>query len=250
MHVFLMSKIPLWNKRMKENSVNVKYLRDRWESITGDSSGVFLKPLYFVDADGREIEYEPKTGNVEVLDKAISECMKYTLKCDAQSLSGFSYDFINELVTTRNRYYGRTGCFSANSKASKQFAELERLCTDFADLEEVAERENRTLMNPETGEIHAKEETKLSVTYHGNTAPRTVALAELSNEELLMLHANRTLPDGSRVQLKPRKTESHYYTFKDKKAVSVYEWNEIKKASVHLGKSVRADYHEKNDITN
>lgn len=229
MHILVMSKMPLYNHKTPSRSAFITSARERWRAITGDSDGVFLEPVYFLQ-DERKVYYDPSRDSVTVLQKAIAECMKYTLKADSEALAGFDYSFIRDLLTVRNRYYGRTGVLNAKCAASKQFAELGRLNTDFQDLEELTSNEWRQLFNPETGETYAKEETKISVAFFSNTRKRVAAGASIHHE-----------PD------RPRGGEE-YYSFKNRSLATFYGYEEKKPVAVHLAKSIRYEYHPENDL--
>ena len=109
----------------------------------------------------------------------VAECAKYTLKTDEASLSQFSDAFLYDLIETKHRYYGRFGCLHARTESSKQFKELNRLNSDFKDLERVDAEHLRQMTNPETGEVFLKMNTSMVITNFRNVAARTAAVASL-----------------------------------------------------------------------
>lgn len=177
-HILLVGHRKLY-KFGKEDSEFMKLLGPRWREITGDPDAQvpFLEPVYTVtgwDENGKAQKDYALTGRAANIAAAIAECEKYTLKADAQSLEGYSNEFLRELLATRNRYYGRFGCLSAKSPASKQFKELGMLATDYKDLAEMEKRAAAMLVNPETGEIAEKDSLPVLLTPFRNVRYREV----------------------------------------------------------------------------
>jgi hypothetical protein len=165
-HVVVVAKKQLWNADYSKKSVFQKQIEPRWALLTKNDKlfkGVFIDPVYYIDEEtGKRVNCH--FGSSMNLEAAVSEATKYTMKVDSKSLDGFTDSFLDDMLTTRNRYYGRFGCLNAKDPASKQFEKLDMLCTDFKDLEQLSEIEARRLFNPETGEIVNKEDTRLLVT--------------------------------------------------------------------------------------
>lgn len=156
-HCLLLGKKQLWNAA--KPSKFMQYIKPLWNEITGDSTGVFLDPVHYIDPVTKE-RHNCHLGSNLYIAEAVAECEKYTIKADAQDLTAYSDAFLTDLLTFRNRYYSRFGCLSSNDKASKQFQKMEMLCTDYKDLEQLERLEVARLFNPETGEIVAKEDTQ------------------------------------------------------------------------------------------
>lgn len=193
MHVLLLAKMPLWRNGQK--SLFHKAITARWLQITGDSSQVHLEPVYTwkVDEFGRNVlnkkgekvkDYVTKqvaalpglaVDYSAHLRAGVAECAKYALKTDEASLSQFSDSFLYELIETRNRYYGRFGCLHSRDKRSARFVGLNRLNSDFKDLERVEQDAARQMFNPETGEIHMKSQTAMVITNFRNVKAQSAA---------------------------------------------------------------------------
>jgi hypothetical protein len=172
-HALLMARRPLWRADGKPSAF-VAAACDRWQRITGDSTGVFLEPVYTLDANREKQYYNPRGDGIADLRRAVAECAKYTLKTEAAALAAFSTAFIRDLLTTRNRYFGRTGILTKKGGGT-MFEGLERLNTNFKDLEAIAEREAETLYNPATGATVPKEETTLLITPFANVREQRAA---------------------------------------------------------------------------
>lgn len=250
MHVFIMAKMPLYNKAKREKSQFILAVQDKWKRITGDSDGVFLEPVYYRNEADEVVYYDRKTSKPADLQKAIGECMKYTLKADSESLKGFGYGFIADLLTTRNRYYGRTGVLNAKCKESKRFKGLDRLCTDFQDLEEITADEWKQLFNPETGETYKKEETAIVVTRFRNMVPRLVGGSMHSSPR-----GHGTPVGETPIPLTEEKKNAHanrgneaYYSLKSRASAVFYKPDETKAVATLLAMSIRAPYLPENDL--
>jgi hypothetical protein len=216
-HVLLLAKMPLWRK--DHTSEFLKEVRSRWLLLSslsvadGGSTKVHLEPVFtwlkddagqlLLDAKGERVKnYARKINqcgsNREHMRAAIAECAKYTMKTDSESLSQFSDSFLHDLISTRNRYYGRFGCLHSRDKSSAQFIQLDRLNADFKDIEEIDKQELLSLYDPETGEVVAKHQTKLLITPFSNTRGHTAAVCSV--------HWSRATPRGG----------EHYYSIRDR----------------------------------
>lgn len=225
--------IPIYRKGRA--SEFVKQASEIWRKLTGDPKAkrIFLKPVYYKNEAGEECTY--KQGQpTELLYKAVAECMKYTLKSDEASLTGYTPEFLHELLTTRNRYYGRFGVLSKKHPESAQFVELERLNTNFQDLEQVAEKELQSLYNPETGETHPKEETTIALTSFKNTKVRQAAAPTQRPKDV---------PTGEKL----RGGET-FYTFRDPLRVSHLPPNAMQEATKAMARTIRAEYQPEYDV--
>ncbi len=165
-HALLLARRPLWRADGKPSAF-VGAARDRWQRITGDSTGVFVEPVYTLDEAGAKQYYSPRTSGPDALRRAVAECAKYTLKTEPAALGAFSTAFIRDLLTTRNRYFGRTGILTKKG-GGDMFTDLERLNTNFQDLEAAEERTAETMVNPETGAVARPEETRILMTPFAN----------------------------------------------------------------------------------
>jgi hypothetical protein len=207
----------------KVRSVFEKAITEKWQQITKDNQNVpFLEPVYTwrLDDDGNKVyidgeaqkDYAP-WGHSAHVDAAVAECAKYTLKADANSLAGYTDEFLRELLRTRNRYYGRFGCLSGNSPASKQFENVAMLATDYKDLEAMEKLELEMLLNPETGEVAEKDSLPVVLTPFRNVkykepAPRLHRLVHQTEYEL----RGRFHPGGQVRELldKPEQPPGYY----------------------------------------
>jgi hypothetical protein len=222
LHVFLLAKMPLWRKG--QASEFTKTMRLRWLELTNDSTQVHVEPVYtwqldeygmpVLDKKGQKVKsYVTKQharaglpGAAESaelqfahLRAGVAECAKYTLKTDPVSLGQFSDSFLYDLIETRHRYYGRFGCLHSRTKESKQFKELERLNSDFKDLEQVDADALRQMTDPETGEVHLKSKTAMIITSSRNLVPRTAALATLAGTSAAVNEYYYTVKDMAKV---------------------------------------------------
>lgn len=168
LHAVVLAKKLAWNA--KQSSKFMIECGARWAAITQNTKafqGVFIDPVYYIDQETKQ-RVNCHLGSSVNLQAAVSEAAKYTMKTDTETLSAFSDDFLADMLTAKNRYYGRFGCLNAKHPESTQFQKLEMLRTDFKDLEQVSEIELRRLFNPETGEIVDKVDTRLVVTQFRN----------------------------------------------------------------------------------
>ena len=266
-HILLMGHRKLY-KFGKELSVFQTLVNERWREITGDLEAMppFLEPVYTLrlDADGNRLFKDGHpvkdyavNGHSLNIDAAVAECEKYTLKADAQSLEDYSNEFLRELLQTRNRYYGRFGCLSANSPASKKFEKLDMLATDFKDLAEMEKRAAAMLINPETGEIAEKDTLPVVLTPFRNVRYREVApLRHAPVEESPAFvpvkpsgKPGRAAPAGKvrRLLDKPIKQLSYYAVVKmrDCAMFPPHRAHEVGRA---LAGTVRNEYERENDI--
>jgi hypothetical protein len=216
--------IPIY--RADKPSQFVKKASSIWRSLTNDPAGqnVFLEPIYYKTEAGEKQQY--KAGeDVQLMRKAVAECMKYTLKSDESSLTNYTADFLRELITTPNRYFGRFGVLSKKTKGSEQFTQLERLNTSFQDLEQIKAKELETLYNPKTGELHSMADTRIALSYFRNTRTKQAPGASI--------HSVRgETPRGGEL----------YYTFKNLDRVQFLHPDSKGAAALHLARTVRADY--------
>jgi hypothetical protein len=228
LHIFLLAKMPLW--RNGQAGEFQKEMRSRWLSITGAedvrgaSSQVHVEPVYtwkldefgrpVLDKKGQKVkDYVTKqhkralpgaaaeTDEVKYqhLRAGVAECAKYTLKTDEASLSQFSDSFLYDLIETRHRYYGRFGCLHSRTKESKQFKELNRLNSDFKDLEQVDADALRQMTNPETGEVVLKMNTSMIISSFRNMTPQTTALSTLTGTAAVVNEYYYSVKDMSKV---------------------------------------------------
>jgi hypothetical protein len=183
-HIVVVAKKQLWNAAKK--STFMQQVEPRWALLTKNDKlfkGVFVDPVYYIDEETKK-RVNCHFGSSMRLEAAVSEAAKYTMKADTETLDGFTDEFLEDMLTTKNRYYGRFGCLNAKDSSSKQFQKLDMLCTDFKDLEQVSAVEARRLFNPETGEIVDKEATRLLVTpFRNMRQTETAGWVEGSMEE-------------------------------------------------------------------
>jgi hypothetical protein len=172
-HVLLLGNTKLFNRA--EKSKFLLHIEPLWKEITANddpkNSGVYIEPVYYTDPETKKPVYAFKGSEARVED-AVSECVKYTMKADAQALGKYSNDFLTHLLTMRNRYYSRFGCLHPKDKASAQFKKLEMLAQDYQDLEEVTREELARLFDPTTGELVDKEDTWMLATPLRNMEPQ------------------------------------------------------------------------------
>jgi hypothetical protein len=165
LHIIVAGKKKLFNAA--QSSKFKHECSAKWAYLTDNKSllkGFFIEPVYYIDPTTNQRVNCPEGGNMRV-ELAVSEASKYTMKTDSDTLSKFSDGFLADMLTARNRYYGRFGSFTAQqNKKTKEFQEIEMLRTDFKDLEQMSALEVARLFDPETGEIVAKEDTRLLVT--------------------------------------------------------------------------------------
>ena len=221
--------IPIYRK--DRASTFIKEASKIWRKLTNDPKGraVFLEPIY-QKREGKKVPYQ-KGESLDNLYQAVAECMKYTLKSDESSLLGYSPAFIRELLETPNSYFGRFGVLSQKTKSPIIFCELDRLNTNFQDLEAVAEREKDSLYNPETGTIYTKEETKIGLTYFRNTTTKTAPKADAEP------------PKGEK-----RRGGETYYQYINLRRVYFVEGDDKLAAGKFLARTIRGAYDTDNDI--
>jgi hypothetical protein len=255
-HILLLGHRKLY-KFGKEDSEFMKLVGPKWREITGDDEAQvpFLEPVYTVagyDENGHAIKKYALSGSDVNIDAAVAECEKYTMKADAQSLEDYSDEFLRQLLSTRNRYYGRFGCLSANSPASKQFEKLGMLATDFKDLAELEKRSAEQLINPETGEIAEKDSLPVVLTPFRNVRYREVEPERhgpVEERPAVKLKSGRVLPAGKIRPLldEPIKKLGYYAVLKmsDCAMFPPHRAHEIGRA---LAGTVRNEYEKENDI--
>jgi hypothetical protein len=233
MHVLLLAReheaLPVYRK--DRPSVFLKHLRQDWLKITGDSQNCFLEPVYYTNEDGKKI-YQEEGLDVNQIRKGVAECMKYTLKSDETSLAGYSDQFLDELLSLKNRYYNRFGILAKKCPGSEIFVELDRLNTDFQDLEQLKAKELQQLYNPETGEIQKPDSVRIAVTYFTNTKAKTA-------------------PTPKPIDVKPGQADrggEHYFFFKVVPDVQFFEPDEKKDVALTLARSVMKPYKAFNDL--
>lgn len=238
LHVLLIcapGDIPIWRADGRESAFG-QQVKARWAHLTGDApKRVHIEPAYFLEeaenGDRTKVYYDPAKHDTSLLRKAVAECAKYTIKSDSESLEGLSPAFLADLLDMRNRYYGRFGIMSKNSKGSAVFAGMDMLRTDFKDLAEVEQRELEQLYNPETGEVVRKEDTRLALSYYRNTRPRSAPLASI--------HSKRgEMPRGG----------EKYYTFRSQANVVYYGPDEVQKVAIDAARTLRQRYVAGNDV--
>ena len=198
LHVLLMGKMPLWSARRDRPAEFERRIKADWLNLTGDSTQVHVEPVFtwkkdedgnlLRDAKGKKIkEYARKVKfggeGFAQLREAVAECAKYTLKTDSESLSQFSDEFLNDLLSTKHRYYGRFGALHAKHPDSKKFIQLERLNADFKDLQEVDAKEAQQLWDPEREVVVPKSETKIGITPFSNTIARTAPMSASGHKD-------------------------------------------------------------------
>jgi hypothetical protein len=210
----------------------VKEATKIWRKLTKDPKGqsIFIEPVYYKNEAGEKQVYK-KGQPTELLYKAVAECMKYTLKSDESSLSGYTPEFLQELLTTPNRYYGRFGVLHARTVSPVIFVELERLNTNFQDLEQLKAKELETLYNPETGVVHQKSETRIALSYFRNTKFKEAPLA--SNHS---------------IRGEKNRGGEKYYQFRDLSKVGFLHPDQENAAALYLARTIRATYDESNDL--
>lgn len=226
-HVLLVARGQLWNG-IKESQFKMR-AREEWAVITKDTlNGVFIDPVYYLD-DNRE-RVNCHFGTTVDVERGIAECMKYTLKSDAASLSGYSDEFLNELLTFRNRYYGRFGILTPKCPESKKFTRLDMLCTDYKDLDQLSREELARLFDPTTGEVKTKEQTKIVLTparnVRAHTSPVTVVLGDGATQLTDKAPIVRTRSPA--VEPAPKQSPSGgetYYSLIDSSVQSVVTYN-------------------------
>ena len=220
--------IPIYRKDRK--SEFVKTASKIWRKLTNDpkARAVFLEPIYY-KREGKKVPYK-QGESIDNLYKAVAECMKYTLKSDESSLLGYTPAFLRELLETPNSYFGRFGVLSSKTKSPLIFCELERLNTNFQDLEASAEREKESLYNPETGAIYLKEDTKIGLTYFRNTTTKKAPRADVEPKE------------GEK-----RRGGETYYQYKNLARVFFVEGDDKGSAGKYLARSIRGAYDKELD---
>lgn len=220
-HALLLARRPLWRSDGKPSAF-IEEARRRWQGITGDSTGVYIEPVYTLTEAGEKKYYSPKTSSTSDLRRAVAECAKYTLKAEPAALEAFSTDFVRDLLTTRARYFGRFGVLTKKANGGL-FQGLDRLNTNFRDLEAVEERTAETLVDPETGEAVPLGETCLLVAPFAAVAERTASPS----------------PDG-----KP----CRYYVLTDPAAAVRFGPDLTPDVQVFLAQTLRRRYDPRNDI--
>lgn len=222
-HVILFcapGSVPIYRK--DRPSQFVRDATKKWRVLTGDPKAktLFLKPVYFKDEAGEEVIY--KQGEpIELLYKAVAECMKYTLKTDENNLIKYSPEFLTELLTTRSPYFGRFGVLHHKTPSPLIFCELERLNTNYTDLEEKAEKEKKSLYNHKTGETVEKSSTRIGLSYFRNTKTK-----EADN----------------------RWGGGFYFIFRDLSKVGFLHPDAESKALQYLASTIRSAYDTDNDL--
>lgn len=237
-HVLLIGKGQLWN-RIKESEFKKRALAE-WRQITGDpkSVGVFIEPVYYLNQSGDRVNcHFGSTVNVE---QGVAECMKYTLKSDVNSLQGYSDTFLNELLTIRNRYYGRFGMLTPKHPDSKLLTRLDMLCTDYKDLEQMSRVELSRLFDPESGEVKTIEDTKIVITPIRNVRAHQAPLRLRDGQGNLLEHVRGQTPIGGEV----------YYSLVDSSLWSVVAYNHDEHALARrtLSRTLKRNYDSSNDI--
>ena len=221
--------IPIYRK--DRNSEFVKQASRIWRELTNDKKGkaVFLDTVYYLDEAGERQNY--KQGEpVELLYKAVAECMKYTLKSDEADLSKYAPAFLRELLTTPNRYFGRFGVLSTKTVSPYIFCELDRLNTNFKDLEQVAEKEKKSLYNPKTQTFVSKEDTRIALSFFRNTIIKYSAVAD----------STRADPN--------KRGDEPFYSFRDSRRVAYLQPDAESAALRYLARTIRGKYEPDNDL--
>jgi len=310
LHCLVMAKMPLWRKVRRVDVVETvrgtqkrvykkkghksesdksefeKEIQARWLALTGDSTcGVFIEPVYTLDANRNKVYMTKGQAGIE---SAVAECIKYTMKADADSVSEFSSEHLRGLLQLKKRYSGRFGCLTVKSKASAAFKRLDMLNIDFLDLEIMKREELRQLFNPETGEIMDKVDTRIAVSWFANTkvqvselelrdrlagGPRQVVVPVEQALELVDVpgfaprwvdaYAGPSHFDGAHLvtalSARPAPLIEYargetpyggdaYYSFKDLTQVVYYENDEKQAVAKRLAGSMYARYENKNDL--
>lgn len=183
-HVLLMGHRKLY-RFGKVRSVFEQQIIKKWQSITGDKQNKpFLEPVYTfkLDAEGNRVIKDGKpekdyaaSGAEWNAAEAVAECSKYTLKADADSMAGYTDEFLRELLVTKNRYYGRFGCLHGSSPESKKFENVAMLATDYKDLAAIEKLEAEMLINPETGEVAERDSLPVVLTPFRNVKMKAAA---------------------------------------------------------------------------
>ena len=241
LHILLIAKMPLI--RADRASEFLKNIRSRWAKITGTDAkqvkkGIHLEPVYYLNDKGEKI-YCRKDDDIDLLRKGVSECMKYTLKSDETSLEGYTDDFLRELLTTKNRYYGRFGCLTKKSPLSSQFVELDRLNQDFKDLEQIKKRELEQLYNPETGQVHKPENTSIAFTRISNLRAKFAP----SSSKL-----NSKTGKGVPITEKVLRGDEKYFSLINRRKVVFYEPDEKQTVAKALAWSILSPYDSNDDL--
>lgn len=161
-------------RKRPRRSVFLQRLERDWQTFTQDSSQVHLEKVYERAETGEKRYYDPKKHDVEVLDRAVVEAMKYTMKANPQELEALGADFVTAMLTERRRHSGRTGIFSDKGKQSP-FTHLAVLNAKYRDPEQEAERRKAELTEPLTGVLVPAEKTRLVVTPVSNVRWGVVA---------------------------------------------------------------------------
>ena len=234
-HCLLLGNVKLFNRA--EPSEFMLHVVPLWEQITGDSRNVFIEPVYYNEPVKQRDKvvmkkvYAFKGSDVQV-ERAVSECMKYTIKADAASLADYSDAFLTDLLTFTNRYYSRFGCLHPKDKSSRQFQKMELLCLDYQDLEMVTRTELARLFNPETGEILEQEETQFIA------APKRKMLAKENPVAL------SKLPEIELNGRKVRLGEDVYYSAENLTVAQArfFPYYEKQRAAIFLSRSIAGDY--------
>lgn len=236
LHILLMANkgFPLYAK--DRTSQFFKRVLLNWKKITGElptakiDQSNKIEPVYYYNDEG--VKTYAEIGNVDSIRAGVAECMKYTLKSDAESLQGYSDAFLADLLTTKNRYYMRFGLLSKKTPGSEVFQRLDMLCSDYKDLEQIKKTELAQLLNPETGEIVSYDTTRIAVTFFRNTKTKPI------DSEIKMERGS-----GAAV-LHPI---SHYYQF-GKGRVVYHEPDHKEEARKLLARSVGGRYNKENDL--
>ncbi|RYE91485.1 MAG: hypothetical protein EOO37_00135 [Cytophagaceae bacterium] len=235
-HCLLLGNVKLFNRA--EPSEFMQHVVPLWEQITGDSKNVFIEPVYYNEPVKQGDKVVMKKvyafrGSDAQVERAVSECMKYTIKADAVSLAGYSDAFLTDLLTFTNRYYSRFGCLHPKDKASRQFQKMELLCLDYQDLEMVTRTELSRLFNPETGEIFEQEETQFIA------APQRKMLAK-ENPVATGQLPEVALPNGKLCTI----GEEIYYSAENLSIAEArfFPYHEKQRAAIFLSRSIAGDY--------
>jgi hypothetical protein len=229
-HVFLIGNRRLANKA--KDSAFLAHVRKEWKAITGDSDGVFIKPVYYLDEHKNEVPCE--RGSDVHVDRAAMECMKYTIKADSEALVGYSNSFLVSLLTMRNRYYSRFGCLSGNDKSSAQFSQLDMLSADYQDLDRLTRLELNRLFDPTTGELVDKEDTSLLVAPHKNlkATPGALRIHDADGNVLDVPRGESFLGGETVYELLPSSPGQNQF----------FPYHERARAGMLLARSINRDY--------
>lgn len=193
-----------------------KRLKDRWFSITGDSTNLRIETVYYKDENGKRVDYDPATGDLEGLKKGFAECIKYTMKTNELTFKKLGRAFMEDLLSTRVRLYSRFGALYNHKNNDSGLKEIERLATDYKDLELIESTENE-LFDIETGEQVKLEDTRIVVSAFKNVKAEKV-------EDVTV------------------------YSFINTHLVRHFKYDEVRTAAVDLSGTINSTYNKLNDI--